>query len=334
MSRFVRWACVAAGVVTAAALGAAPATMMAARIHAYGDASALRYEETARPTPGPGELLVRVHAAGVNPVDWKIRRGMFRTPEAAFPMTLGYDVSGVVESVGAAVESFKPGDEVFAYLSLQRGGGYAEFAIVLEAEAAKKPASIDHAHAAGVPLAALTAWQALFDHAGMQEGDTVLIHGGAGGVGHFAVQIAKAKGATVITTASERNHEYLRSIGADVVVDYRTQRFEEFASGVDIVLDVIGGETQDRSLTVLKPDGFLVSIVQPPAPEKLDRAGVRGSAMLVRPHGEQLAMIAAMIDAGEIRPHVSATFPLKDAAAAHEASEAGAERGKIVLIVP
>ncbi|MBL0921205.1 MAG: NADP-dependent oxidoreductase [Phycisphaerales bacterium] len=308
--------------------------MKAVRIHEHGDVSVLRYEDAPIPELGPADLLVRVHAAGVNPVDWKFRTGAFRMPGAAFPATLGFDVSGVIERVGPQVTKFKPGDEVYAYLNLQKGGGYAQFAAVAESEAALKPRSIDHIHAGATPLAALTAWQALIDTAGLRADQTVLIHAAAGGVGHFAVQIAKAKGARVVATASERNHAFLKDLGADVVVDYRTQRFEDFAKNVDVVLDAVGGDTQARSYAVLKPGGILVSIVQPPNQARLDEHNIRGAVILVKPAGSQLVLIAEMIDAGQIKPHVSATFPLEQAADAQRAVETGSTRGKIVLTVP
>ncbi|MFG0275446.1 MAG: NADP-dependent oxidoreductase [Phycisphaerales bacterium] len=310
--------------------GSQPELMRAIRVHAFGGPEVLRLEDVERPTPGEGELLVRVRAAGVNPVDWKIRSGSFGSE---LPLTPGYDISGEVAAVGEGVESFAVGDEVFAYLSLDRGGGYAEYAIVQEGEAALKPKRLPHMQAAGVPLAALTAWQALVDKADLQPGQTVLIHAGAGGVGHFAVQIAKARGATVIATASERNHELLYELGADVVIDYRTRRFEEVATEVDVVLDSIGGETQERSFQTLKKGGILVSIVQPPSQEQLDAHGVRGTVFLVEPSGAQLATLAQLIEEGKLKPHIGATFPLRSAHRAHALSETGHARGKIVLLV-
>jgi NADPH:quinone reductase-like Zn-dependent oxidoreductase len=305
--------------------GSQPAMMQAIRIHEFGGAEALRLESIPRPAPGVGELLVRVRAAGVNPVDWKIRIGSFGS---ALPFTPGFDVSGEVAAVGEGVEAFAVGDEVYAYLSLQRGGGYAEYAIVREDEAALKPRRLPHMQAAGVPLAALTAWQALVDKADLQPGQTVLIHAGAGGVGHFAVQVAKARGATVIATASQRNHNLLYELGADRVIDYRTQPFEKIATEVDVVLDPIGGDTQARSFQTMKPGGILVSIVQPPSQALLDEYGVRGTVFLVQPSGEQLATLA-----GTIVPHIGATFPLRAADRAHRLSETGHARGKIVLLV-
>jgi NADPH:quinone reductase-like Zn-dependent oxidoreductase len=311
----------------------AQATMRAVRQTGFGGPEVLKLETIDRPAPGAGEVLVKVAAAGVNPVDWKIRQGGLKGMTPATPFTPGYDIAGVIEAVGSGVKSVKAGDEVFAYLPLSKGGGYAEFALVAEAHVARKPASISMQQAAGVPLAGLTAWQALIDKARLQAGQTVLIHAGAGGVGHFAVQIAKAHGAKVIATASESNLAFLKELGADVVVDYRSQKFEDVAKDVDVVLDPIGGETQDRSIGTLKAGGVLVSIVQPPNPERLKARGVRGLVFLVQPDGSELGLIGKMIDEGRIKPHVSGVFPLAEVAKAHEASQGGRTRGKIVLDV-
>jgi NADPH:quinone reductase-like Zn-dependent oxidoreductase len=309
---------------------AAPPTMKAVRFHEYGPATALKLEDVPRPTPGEDEILVKVHAAGVNPVDAKIRAGslgkMFK-----LPLTPGFDVSGVVESVGTKVTRFKAGDEVFAYLSLMRGGAYAEYSIVKEGEAAMKPAKLTHGQAAAVPLAALTAWQALIDTAKLAKGQSILIHGGSGGVGSFAIQIAKARGAKVYATASAKNLKLLKDLGADEAIDYADGKFEDRVKDVDAVLDPIGGETQTRSLSVLKKGGILVSIVQPPDPKKAVELGVRSAIILVKPSSAQLAEISSMIDAGSIKPEISLTLPLADAAKAHEQIETGHTRGKIVL---
>lgn len=307
-------------------------TMRAVQFSEFGGPDVLRVVETLRPAPGKGELLVRVRAAGVNPVDWKVRDGSIAAFAAKRPYTPGYDVSGVVEAVGEGVTKFKPGDQVFAMLALPKGGGYAQFALVPENDAARKPDAVDHNSAAATPLAALTAWQAIVDVAKVQEGQTVLIHGGAGGVGHFAVQIAKARGARVIATCSTRNVEFVKSLGADTVIDYKTQKFDELVKDVDMVLDPVGGDTRDRSLAVMKPGGTLVSIVGAPDSAKCAAAGVRCTAMLVKPSGTQLAEIAALIQSGAIRPEVGATFAMSDAAKAHELSASGSTpRGKIVL---
>lgn len=319
--------CVAIGLAQEAA---AP-TMKAIRFHAFGEAKVLVYEDVPKPVAQAGEVLVRVRAAGVNPVDWKIRSGAAKSLSPKLPQIPGFDVAGVVASVGADVERFKVGDEVFSYLSLRRGGAYAEFVAIPEGEVAAKPEKVDFVHAAAVPLAALTAWQALFDQADLKEGQTLLVHGGAGGVGHFAVQLAKAKGAKVIATASEKNLAFVKELGADQVIDYRAQKFEEHVREVDVVLDSIGGDTLARSYQVLKKGGFVVSIVAPPDQAKLAELGLRGAVFLVQPNSAQLTEIAKLIDAGKVEPIVSETLPLAEAKRAHELSQAGHTRGKIVL---
>jgi NADPH:quinone reductase-like Zn-dependent oxidoreductase len=314
------------------AMGADP-TMTAVRIHEFGGRDVLKVEQAPRPSPGTGEMLVRVHVAGVNPVDWKVRQSGGRMLNVKLPFTLGYDVSGVVEEMGEGVSQFKAGDEVFAYLSLSRGGGYAEYAIVKFDEAAKKPKNVSHVEAAGVPLAALTAWQALFDTADLKEGQTALVHAGAGGVGVFAVQLAKWKGARVIATASKENHDFLKQLGVDEVIDYKSQKFADVVKDVDVVLDSVGGQTTTDSFKVLKKGGILVSIVGPPSRKAADEAGVRAAAILVKPSGEQLAQIAELIGEGKVKPVVGHVFPLAEVAKAHEQSETGHTRGKIVLRV-
>lgn len=308
-------------------------TMKAVRMHGFGGPEVLKYEDVEIPKFGTDEVLIRVRAAGVNPVDWKLRDGMGRTMIKP-PYTLGFDVSGVIESVGEKVKDFKKGDEVFVYLPLGKGGGYAEFAVAGAKDVAKKPAKIDHTTAAAVPLAALTAWQALFDKADLKAGQTVLIQGAAGGVGHFAVQFAAAKGAKVFATASAENAEFVKGLGADRVIDYKKEKFEEIAKNVDVVFEMIGGETAAKSYQCLKEGGFFVSIVGPPDQAKLDERKAKGTAFLVQPNAKQLTEIAAMIDAGKVKPDVSKTFELKDADKAQEWSKnGGSGRGKIVLIV-
>lgn len=306
-------------------------TMKAVRIHQFGGPEVLMYEDAPRPQPGEGEVLIRVHAAGVNPVDWKTRQRGFRRTD--LPMIVGWDASGVIESVGPGVSRFKPGDEVYAMTDLARDGTYAQFVVAREGAVAPKPATLDHTQAAAVPLAALTAWQALFDTAGLKEGQTVLIHGAAGGVGHLAVQLAKARGARVIGTASQPNHEFLRSIGCDEVIDYRTTRFEDVVKDADVVLDTVGGDTLERSYDAVKPGGFVVSIIGQPSEEKARQRGVRTARILVRPDGAQLAEIGSLIDAGKVKPVVTEVLPLTEAAKAHEMSQTGHTRGKIVLRV-
>ena len=325
---------VAVGIASHAAAADPAATMKAVRIHDYGDSSKLVFEDAPKPSPAKGEMLVKVQAAGVNPVDWKIRAGMFRGGlDFTMPATLGFDIAGEVAEVGEGVKKFEKGDKVFAYLALNRGGGYAEYAIVKENEAAAMPKELDFVKAAATPLTALTAWQCLFDVAKLDKGQTVLVHAGAGGVGHFAVQLAKWKGAKVIATASAANIEFVKSLGADEVVDYKSVRFEDVVKDVDVVLDTVGDDTTNRSAAVLKKGGILVSIAGDPDPAKFAERGVRVATHLVEPSGEQLARIAKLIESGGVKPHVSQELPLKDAAKAHQQSESGRTRGKIVLVV-
>jgi NADPH:quinone reductase-like Zn-dependent oxidoreductase len=304
------------------------ATMNAVQIHSFGGPEVLRVERVTRPEPGPGELLVRVYAASVNPVDTYTRAGETTGfTGVKVPYIPGFDVSGVVEATGDGVKSFRKGDAVFAMLDLTRGGGYAEYAIVRESEAAPKPKKLTHEQAAAVPLTALTAWQALFDTANLEKGQTVLIHAGAGGVGTMAIQLAKWKGAKVIATASAANHDYLKQLGADVVIDYRTQKFEELARDVDVVLDPVGGDTQARSVGVLKNGGTLVSIVGLGGAARRSTA-IKARAILVKPDGATLARIGELVT-----PTVSHTFTLAQVQDAHVQSETGRTRGKIVLRV-
>src|ERR1700733_11592018 len=247
--------------------------MKAIRIHQYGGPEVLAQVEMQRPKPGPDEVLIQVHAASVNPIDWKLRAGHVKEVfPLTFPATLGWDVSGTVEEAGDKVTQFKRGDEVYA---LVKGGGYAEYVAVTASVVAKKPRTVDHVHAAAVPVAGLTAWQALFEVAQLRAGQKVLIHAAAGGVGNFAVQFAKAKGAYVIGSASSKNQAFLGELGVDQAVDYQKTRFEDVVRDVDVVLDTIGADTQERSFKVLKKGGILVSIVQPPSQELAAKYGVR-----------------------------------------------------------
>jgi NADPH:quinone reductase-like Zn-dependent oxidoreductase len=308
--------------------------MKAVRIHSYGGPEILLYEDAPRPKPGKGEILIRVHAAGVNPIDWKVRAGYMKDfiPHS-FPLILGWDVSGVIEEVGPNVSRFKKGDEVYSLPDHTRNGAYAEYIVVRESEVALKPNALHHVRAAAVPLATLTAWQALFDTAQLQPRQRVLIHGAAGGVGHFAVQLAKWKGAHVIGTASAKNHEMLYKLGADELIDYTTQRFEDVTRNIDVVLDTIGGDTQERSWQVLKKGGILVSVVQSPSENKAKEHGVRGIRLGARPNGQELVEIAKIVDAGKLAPVIDRILPLSEARRAHELSQSGHTRGKIVLRV-
>ena len=309
-------------------------TMQAVRIHTYGSPEVLKYEEAPLPKPGPGEALVRVHAAGVNPVDWKIREGYFKGRlKHSLPLILGWDLSGVVEATGSGVEGLKKDDEVYSRPDTARDGAYAEYIAVRETEVALKPKSIGHIHAAAIPLAALTAWQSLFDSAGLRAGQKVLIHAAAGGVGSFAVQLAKWKGAYVIGTASKRNQDVVRKLGADETLDYQTTRFEDVVHDVDVVFDTIGGDTQKRSWKVLKKGGILVSIVGPASGEEAAAHGVRQASVFVQPSATQLTELAKLVESGKLRPVVETVLPLSEARHAHELSQAGHTRGKIVLRV-
>jgi NADPH:quinone reductase-like Zn-dependent oxidoreductase len=308
------------------------ATMKAVRLHSFGGPEVLVSEEMTRPQAGAGEVLIRVHAAGVNPLDWKARAGHVKAwlPHR-LPLIPGWDVSGVVEEVASDVTAFEVGDSVYGMLDFMRDGAYAEFVATRTLNLALKPDSIGYTRAAAVPLASLTAWQCLFETAGLQSGQTVLIHGAAGGVGHFAVQFAKWKKAKVIGTASAGNEHFLRELGADEVIDYRNIKFERAVGGVDVVLDTIGGETQQRSWQVLRKGGILVATLGISSPETATSHGVRGEGVMVHPDAAQLAQIAALIDAGTLKPTVTTVLPLAEAARAHELNQTGHVRGKIVL---
>jgi NADPH:quinone reductase-like Zn-dependent oxidoreductase len=306
--------------------------MKALRIHKFGDIGVMQIETIDAPRPQPGELLVRVQAASVNPVDHKTFEGKYpMVGRDKLPITLGRDVSGIVEQAEGAL-GWKPGDAIFAMLAPDRGA-FAEQVIVKGPEAAPKPKRLSHAQAAAVPLASLTAWQGLLRHGGLAPGQRVLIHGGAGGVGHFAVQIAKIRGATVYTTVSERDTDFVRHLGADHAIDYKSQRFEDEVRQVDIVFDLVGGETQERSWSVLKPGGVLVSTLGQPPQETAAQHGARGVAFMAEPRGSDLAEIGRLIDVGQIRPVVAATFPFNAAREAERRLEEQHVRGKLVLEV-
>jgi NADPH:quinone reductase-like Zn-dependent oxidoreductase len=310
------------------------ATMQAVRIHSYGGSEVLVLEQMPRPLAGPGEVLIRVHAAGVNPLDWKVRAGHAKAwLQHRLPLIPGWDVSGVVEAVGPDVSTFKIGDAVYGLLDIMRDGAYAEYVATRALNLALKPKSIDHIRAGAVPLASLIAWQALFDVADLKSDQTVLVHAAAGGVGHFAVQFAKWSKAKVIGTASAGNKNFLLELGADKVVDYRTTKFEEAVHDVDVVLDTMAGDTQQRSWQVLKKGGILVATLGISSPDAAREHGVRGEGVLVHPDAAQLGKIAALIDTGDLKPAVTTILPFAEAAQAHELSQAGHVRGKIVLQV-
>jgi NADPH:quinone reductase-like Zn-dependent oxidoreductase len=312
--------------------------MKAVQIHQYGEPAVLQLDEIAPPEPAAGEVLVRVHAAAVNPVDLKTRTGTAglaaRYGTDNFPMILGWDISGVIEQIGADVSAFQPGDAVYGMPRFpELAAAYAEYVTAPAGELAHKPASIDHLQAAALPLVALTAWQALFEAAGLEAGQKILVHAAAGGVGHIAVQLARWKGAFVVGTASGRNAEFLAEIGVDQFVDYEKRPFEELVSDVDVVLDTLRGEVRERSWQVLKPGGIMVSILGPPPAETAAQYGVQAANILVYPQGEQLAQIAARVDEGKLKPHIDAVYPLAEAAQAHTHVASGHTRGKVVLKV-
>ncbi|WP_063043697.1 NADP-dependent oxidoreductase [Nocardia pseudovaccinii] len=311
-------------------------TMRAISQDLIGGPEVLTEVELPVPTPGPGEILVRVRAAGLNPTDWRHRgaSGLFLGEP---PFVLGWDVSGEVVATGIGVTLFEPGDAVFGMLPYPYGhGAFAEYVVGPARAFAPKPVNLDHIQAAAIPLAALTAWQALVDTAKLQAGQRILIHAAAGGVGHFAVQIAKARGAQVIGTASAANHEFLREIGADETIDYRTTDFAEAVGDVDVVLDSIDNENSLRSLRTLRPGGLLVSLRG--GTDELATAaqdlGVRAVRMLVQDDHAGMIALAELAESGALRPAVAGVFPFEAAAKAHALGETGRTVGKLVLTVP
>ncbi|MFI9307217.1 NADP-dependent oxidoreductase [Streptomyces triculaminicus] len=308
--------------------------MRAVSQHRYGGPEVLEVVKIGLPTPGPGQALVRVHAAGVNPADWKIRSGTVRkfgTP----PFTLGLDLCGVVEAVGEQATRFRPGDEVYG-CAFPPHGAYAEYAVVPVEALAARPASIDHVHAAALPVAALTAWQALVRVAAVRTGHRVLIHAAAGGIGHLAVQIAKARGAYVIGTAQESKHTFLRGLGADELIDYTTTDFAAALRGIDVVLDPISGDYGPRSLDTLTPGGILIDVRgagpdRATVREQAKARGVRFVEFGFTPSGIDLESVTDLVERGSLRVAVEHVLPLEDAAKAHELSETNRMKGKIVL---
>ncbi|BEH13205.1 NADP-dependent oxidoreductase [Marinobacter sp. KM021] len=304
----------------------------------FGERDVLRVTESPIPQPGEGEVLVRVHGAGLNPIDWKTRKGMGFVAtqiENSLPWTPGYDAAGEVVDVGEGVTTLVPGDRVMGMIGFPvTGGAYAEYAIADAEDLAIVPEELDLIAAAGVPLAALTAWQALFEVAELESGQKILIHAGAGGVGHFAVQFALERGAHVIVTASSRNRDFLAELGVHEVIDYHTTDFTEECYGLDVVLDLVGGETGKRSLQTLSDSGVLVTIPTVTADEVVSAAeamGVRAHGMRSRPDAFHLDEIAELIEDGDVKVHVEQVFSLDQVQAAHELLEGGHVRGKLVL---
>src|SRR5256886_12384702 len=289
-----------------------PKTMKAIVAHEYGGPDVLKFEEVPVPEPKENEILMRVIASGVNPADSLILNGKYAKEFGThLPLILGYDMAGVVVKIGAKVTKLKVGDPVYAYLLF--GGGWAEYCISNETESAIKPKSLNFVDASAVPLAALTAWQALIDVGKIDKGQTVLIHGGSGGVGSFAIQIAKARGARVVATASTANQDLLKQLGADVAIDYTKQKFEEIAHDVDLALLPVGGETMTRTYGVMKKGGAMATLISRADPAELGKRGIRGAPIFSHPEATELSEITKLIDAGKIKPIVSQGLPLADA---------------------
>ena len=304
--------------------------MKAVRIHAYGHADQMKIEEMPRPAIRSDEALVRIRAAGVNPVDWKIREGYLKDVlRASFPLTLGQDFAGDILEVGKDIRDFKGGDRVFGFAS----GTYAEFATLSDKDLVRMPASTDYAAAASLPTAGLTAYQLIFDVVKAAKDLRILIHGAAGGVGSFATQLARSRQARVFATASALDVPYLISLGAEQVIDYRAERCEQKLKDMDAVVDLIGGETLARSYQVLKSGGILVSTVAKPDEAEIGKRSLHGHSFLMRRDPSHLAELAALVDGGVVKPKVGQILSLSEAPKAHELSEKGKARGKIVLKV-
>jgi NADPH:quinone reductase-like Zn-dependent oxidoreductase len=299
--------------------------MHAVLMRETGDPDVLRYEEAERPEIADGHVLIKVRAASVNPVDWKYRRGYMERP---LPVVLGSDVSGTVEA--SRTDEFAEGDDVFG---MAASGGYAEYATASAEVIARKPAEISHEQAAALPVAGMTAWQALFDRGGLEREQTALIAGAAGGVGHLAVQFAKLAGARVIGTGSSRNRDFVLGLGADEYVDYTQQDVAEAVRDVDVAFDTVGGETTQALVATVREGGVLVTIAAAPPEDAARERGIRAELLIMQPNRAHLERIAGLVAAGDVHVEIAEVLPLRDAARAHELSESGHTRGKIVLTV-
>ncbi|HEX6923063.1 MAG TPA: NADP-dependent oxidoreductase [Bacillales bacterium] len=308
--------------------------MKAVVIEQYGGANELKMTDMDRPKLKDNDVLIEIAATSINPVDWKIREGYLQGKiNYEFPLILGLDAAGVIKEVGKNVKSFQVGDEVFTRPDILRNGTYAEYVAVNESLVAAKPNNLTFEEAASIPLVGLTSWQCLVDKARIGEGDRVLIHAGAGGVGNFAIQLAKAFGCWVATTGSSKNVEFLKDLGADQVINYETENFTEVLEPVDVVFDTLGGEIQEQSYRVLKEGGHLVSIADVPDEQTAEKYGVRVDYVFMDPDGEQLSEIGEMLKREQIKPIIGQTMKLSDIQEAHKLSETGHTRGKIVLKV-
>lgn len=311
-----------------------PPTMMAWRVHEFGPPEVMRFERVPRPEPGPGEVLVKVKAAGVGPWDGWIRAGKSVLPQP-LPLTPGSDLSGEIVAVGPGVSELRAGAQVYGVTNPRFIGAYAEYALAFAGMVSSKPTSLTHVEAASVPVIAVTAWQALFDHAQLKAGQTVVIHGAAGNVGAYAVQLARRAGVKTIATAGTDDLSFVRDLGANAVIDYRTQRFEEEVRDADAVIDLVGGETQARSFEVLRRGGKLISAVSAPDQRLAERHGVEAAFFLVSVTSHYLAEIARLVDGGKLRTNVGTVLPLADARDAHFMLERvrSHPKGKIVIAV-
>lgn len=309
-------------------------TMMAWRVHEFGSPEVMKFERVPRPAPGPGEVLVKVEAAGVGPWDGWIRAGKSALPQP-LPLTLGSDLSGEIVALGPEVSQLHVGDQVYGVTNPQFVGAYAEYALASAAMVSNKPTSVTHVQAASVPVVAVTAWQALFDHAQLKAGQTVVIHGAAGNVGSYAIQLARHAGVQTIASVSTGDISVVRSLGANTVIDYRTQRFEKEVRDADAVIDLVGGETQSRSFEVLRLGGKLISAVSRPDQDLAKHYGVEAVFFLVNVTSQYLTEIARFIDGGKLRTNVGVALPLTDAREAHLMLERvrPQPKGKIVLDV-
>jgi NADPH:quinone reductase-like Zn-dependent oxidoreductase len=313
--------------------GSASAQMRAIVIHAYGGPEVMKLEQVARPEPAEDEVLIRVVAASINPVDVAIRKGYLAKLLGNFPLILGMDAAGTVEKVGNKMTRYKAGDPVFAFFTVKGEGGYAEFVTAKEDELAPKPSTVSFAQATGAGAAGVTAWEALIDTANLRAGQTVLIHGASGGVGHLAIQIAKAKGAKVFATASTANQDFLRQMGADVAIDYTRTKFEDVAKDVDVVLDTVGRDTLERSYGLVRKGGIIVSIVDDLKPAELEAHGIRGVTLRCTPKAGVLEALSKLMEAKKLTPVISQTFPMTQVVQAQKQIATGHTRGKIVLSI-
>jgi NADPH:quinone reductase-like Zn-dependent oxidoreductase len=307
--------------------------MKAVQINEFGNINVLALNNIKIPTPADNEVLIKVKAAAVNPVDWKIREGNLQPLlNHELPLTLGWDVAGEVVAIGTDVTSLNVGDAVYSRPNITKNGSYAQYQAVAADEVAIKPSSLSWQEAAGMPLAALTAWQSLYEHAALKAGDRVLIHGGSGAVGQFAIQLAKLSNAIVYTTTSSTNTDLVLGLGADYAIDYRKEDFSTLKD-IDVVLDTIGGETQENSWKTLKKCGHLVSIAQTPAETSATQHDVSASFCFIQPNREQLEKLAELADAGQLKVNIDSEFGLDQVSEAHTRSETGRAQGKIIINV-